>query len=183
MINAGSSSVKFAIYQATRDERCLFRGQVEGIGVAPRLEVADDKGGVVEDRILPAQGFDHDAAMREIIETGRALLKEESVSAFGHRVVHGGLDYAAPVRVTETVLDDLAKLAPLAPLHQPHNLAPIRAIMKAAPQIPQIACFDTAFHRAQSNLAQAFALPRASVRKAFVVMDFTASPTSSSLRA
>jgi Acetokinase family len=64
------------------------------------------------------------------------------------------------VRVTETVLDDLAKLEPLAPLHQPHNLAPIRAIMKAAPQIPQIACFDTAFHRAQSNLAQAFALPR-----------------------
>jgi acetate kinase len=160
VINAGSSSVKFAIYQATRDERCLFRGQVEGIAVAPRLEIADDKGGVVEDRILPAQGFDHDAAMREIIETGRALLKEESVIAFGHRVVHGGLDYAAPVRVTETVLDDLAKLAPLAPLHQPHNLAPIRAIMKAAPQIPQIACFDTAFHRAQSNLAQAFALPR-----------------------
>ena len=64
------------------------------------------------------------------------------------------------MRVTETVLDDLAKLEPLAPLHQPHNLAPIRAIMKAAPQIPQIACFDTAFHRAQSNLAQAFALPR-----------------------
>jgi acetate kinase len=81
VINAGSSSVKFAIYQATRDEHCLFRGQVEGIGVAPRLEVADDKGGVVEDRILPGQGFDHDAAMREIIETGRALLKEESVIA------------------------------------------------------------------------------------------------------
>jgi len=82
------------------------------------------------------------------------------VIAFGHRVVHGGLDYAAPVRVTEAVLDDLAKLEPLAPLHQPHNLAPIRTIMKAAPQIPQIACFDTAFHRTQSNLAQAFALPR-----------------------
>jgi acetate kinase len=160
VINAGSSSVKFAIYQATKDERCLFRGQVEGIGVAPRLKIADDKGGVVEDRIQPAQGFDHGAAMREIIETGRALLKEESVIAFGHRVVHGGLDYAAPVRVSETVLDDLAKLEPLAPLHQPHNLAPIRAIMKAAPQIPQIACFDTAFHRSQSNLAQTFALPR-----------------------
>ena len=113
VINAGSSSVKFAIYQATRDERCLFRGQVEGIGVAPRLEVTDDKGGVVEDRILPAQGFDHDATMREIIETGRALLKEGSSIALGHRVVHGGLDYAAPVRVTETVLDDLAKLEPL----------------------------------------------------------------------
>jgi acetate kinase len=82
------------------------------------------------------------------------------VIVFGHRVVHGGVDYAAPVRVTETVLDDLAKHEPLAPLHQPHNLAPIRTIMKAAPQIPQIACFDTAFHRTQCNLAQAFALPR-----------------------
>ena len=160
VINAGSSSVKFAIYQATKDERCLFRGQVEGIGVAPRLKIADDKGGVVEDRTLAAQGFDHGAATREIIENGRALLKGGSVIAFGHRVVHGGLDYAAPVRVIETVLDDLAKLEPLAPLHQPHNLAPIRAIMMAAPQIPQIACFDTAFHRTQSNLAQAFALPR-----------------------
>jgi acetate kinase len=160
VINAGSSSVKFAIYQATNDERCLFRGQVEGIGVAPRLKIADDKGGVVEDRTLAAQGFDHGAATREIIENGRALLKGGPVIAFGHRVVHGGLDYAAPVRVTETVLDDLAKLEPLAPLHQPHNLAPIRAIMTVAPQIPQIACFDTAFHRTQSNLAQAFALPR-----------------------
>jgi acetate kinase len=75
-------------------------------------------------------------------------------------VVHGGLDYAAPVRMTEAVLEDLAKLERLTPLHQPHNLAPIRAIMQLAPQIPQVACFDTAFHRTQSNLAQAFALPR-----------------------
>ena len=160
VINAGSSSIKFAIYQATKDERCLFRGQVEGIGVAPRLKIEDGKGDVVEERTLNAQGFDHGAATREIIQTGSTLLKGESVIAFGHRVVHGGLKYGAPVRVTEAVLDDLARLEPLAPLHQPHNLAPIRAIMGLAPQIPQIACFDTAFHRAQSNLAQAFALPR-----------------------
>ncbi len=75
-------------------------------------------------------------------------------------MVHGGLKYASPVRVTEAVLDDLAELTPLAPLHEPHNVAPMRAIMKAAPQLPQIACFDTAFHRSQSNSAQAFALPR-----------------------
>ena len=129
-------------------------------GVVPRLKIADDKGCVVEDQILAAEGFDHGAATREIIENGRALLKGGSVIGIGHRVVHGGLGYAAPVRVTETVLDDLAKLEPLAPLHQPHNLAPIRAIMMAAPQIPQIACFDTAFHRTQSNLTQTFALPR-----------------------
>jgi acetate kinase len=161
VINAGSSSVKFALYDAAKDERCLFRGQVEGIGVAPRLKVADDDGFIVEQRDFgAAQGFDHGAAMREIIATGRALLSGEPVAAFGHRVVHGGVKYDAPVRVNEAVLDDLAALEPLAPLHQPHNLAPIRAILKAAPQIPQIACFDTAFHRTQSNLAQAFALPR-----------------------
>ena len=83
-----------------------------------------------------------------------------SVAGFGHRVVHGGLRYDSPVRMTQDVLDDLARLAPLAPLHQPHNLAPIRTILNVAPQIPQVACFDTAFHRSQSHLAQAFALPR-----------------------
>jgi acetate kinase len=160
VINAGSSSVKFAIYEAKRHERYLFRGQVEGIGVAPRLKVANAEGEVIDERTCEPSGFDHDAATREIIRTGRALLKGESVSAFGHRVVHGGIKYDSPVRVTKAVLDDLAKLEPLAPLHQPHNLAPIRAIMKAAPEIAQIACFDTAFHRTQSNLAQAFALPR-----------------------
>ena len=159
VINAGSSSVKFAIYEATRDERCLFRGQVEGIGTTPRLKVSTTRV-PRQGKTFRAEGFDHGTATREIIETGRALLKEQSVIAFGHRVVHGGLKYGAPVRVTEAVLDDLAKLEPLAPLHQPHNLSPIRAITELAPQIPQIACFDTAFHRPQSSLAQAFALPR-----------------------
>jgi acetate kinase len=160
VINAGSSSVKFALYDAAIDQGSLFRGQVEGIGVKPRLKIADADGRLLEERDFgAAQGFDHDAATREIIAIGRTLLKGRSVAAFGHRVVHGGLKYGAPVRVTQAVLDDLVKLEPLAPLHQPHNLAPIRAIMKAAPDIPQIACFDTAFHRAQSNLAQAFALP------------------------
>jgi acetate kinase len=160
VINAGSSSVKFALYDTEMGERCSFRGQVEGIGVKPRLKVADADGRVVEERNVAAQGFDHGAAMREIIATGRALLKEGTVAAFGHRVVHGGVKYDAPVRVTEAVLNDLTKLEPLAPLHQPHNLAPIRAILTAAPEVPQIACFDTAFHRTQPSLAQAFALPR-----------------------
>jgi acetate kinase len=160
VVNAGSSSIKFAIYEASSEQICLFRGQVGGIGVKPNLKVTDASGIVVKEQGFETQGFDHAAATREIMATGRALLKEGSVIAFGHRVVHGGIDYAAPVRVTEAVLSDLAKLEPLAPLHQPHNLAPIRTIMKFAPQIPQIACFDTAFHRTQSNLAQAFALPR-----------------------
>jgi acetate kinase len=88
------------------------------------------------------------------------LVAGGSIVGVGHRVVHGGMKYASPVCVTEAVLNDLTGLTPLAPLHEPHNLAPIRAIMKAAPQLPQIACFDTAFHRTQPNLAQAFALPR-----------------------
>jgi acetate kinase len=136
VINAGSSSVKFAIYQATKGERCLFRGQVEGIGVAPRLKIEDGKGDAVEERTLSAQGFDHGAATREIIQTGSMLFKGESVIAFGHRVVHGGLKYGGPVRVSDAVLDDLGKLEPLAPLHQPHNLAPIRVVAELAPEIP-----------------------------------------------
>src|SRR5437667_773724 len=152
VINAGSSSVKFALYDAAKDERSLFRGQVEGIGVAPRLKVAGDDGFIVEQRDFGAAlGFDHGAAMREIIATGRALLRREPVAAFGHRVVHGGVKYDAPVRVNEAVLNDLAALEPLAALHQPHNLAPIRAILKAAPQIPQIACFATAAHSAKAE--------------------------------
>ena len=160
VINAGSSSIKFAIYEASDNERCLFQGQVEGIGVKPHLKVSDAAGAGVEERSFDPHGFDHGAATREIIELARRLLVEGSVVGVGHRVVHGGLKYASPVRVTEAVLDDLAELTPLAPLHEPHNVAPMRAIMKAAPQLPQIACFDTAFHRSQSNLAQAFALPR-----------------------
>ncbi|HEY1878347.1 MAG TPA: acetate/propionate family kinase, partial [Caulobacteraceae bacterium] len=88
------------------------------------------------------------------------LVRGTPVSGVGHRVVHGGAKYAAPVRVDSQVLASLAELAPLAPLHQPHNLAPIKAIAEAAPHIPQVACFDTAFHHGQPHLAQAFALPR-----------------------
>ena len=123
VINAGSSSIKFALYDAVREEICLFRGQIGGIGVAPRLKVADPKGEIVEERAFTSEGFDHDAAMREILSVGAKLLRGEPVAAFGHRVVHGGVRYDSPVRVTSDVLDDLARLAPLAPLHQPHNLA------------------------------------------------------------
>ncbi len=160
VINAGSSSIKFAIFDATKEERRRFRGQIEGIGTAPHLHVFDATGAKVDDRSFEPQGFDHGTATREIIDLARRLLVEGSVVGVGHRVVHGGVKYASPVRVSETVLKDLAELTPLAPLHAPHNIAPIRAIMEAAPQLPQIACFDTAFHRNQSILAQTFALPR-----------------------
>ncbi len=86
-------------------------------------------------------------------------LGEHHLVAVGHRVGHGGLDYAAPVRLTAEIVDRLAELIPLAPLHQPHNLAPIRTLLAKRPELPQVACFDTAFHRSQSEVAQAFALP------------------------
>ncbi len=160
VLNAGSSSIKFALYDAGTSEALLFRGVVERLGVAPRLRVVDAKGTVVEERSWPAEGFGHPAATREIIRTARELLRGTPVQAVGHRVVHGGTQYAAPLRVDADVLAALRRLVPLAPLHQPHNLAPIEAIAEAVPLLPQVACFDTAFHRGQPPVAQAFALPR-----------------------
>jgi acetate kinase len=160
VINAGSSSVKFALYDATAESNLLYRGQLEGIGVQPRLKVRDAKGETVAERAWPPNSLDHAAATREILDVGRSLISGTSVIGVGHRVVHGGLNYDAPVRLDREVLTELDRLSPLAPLHQPHNLAPIRTIFDAAPALPQVACFDTAFHRTQSPLAQAFAIPR-----------------------
>jgi acetate kinase len=99
-------------------------------------------------------------ATREILNLAISLLKGHTITGIGHRVVHGGTHFTAPVRVDTAVMSELAKLIPLAPLHQPHNLAPMRAIAEAAPHLPQVACFDTAFHRSQGLEAQSFALPR-----------------------
>jgi acetate kinase len=160
VINAGSSSVKFAIFEASGSANLQFGGQIEGIGVNPHLKVRDAGGGTLIERTWPADGFNHDAATREILTTARELVAGTPVKGIGHRVVHGGMRFDSPIRLDRDVLAALAKLEPLAPLHQPHNLAPIRAIFDAASHIPQVACFDTAFHRRQSNVVQAFALPR-----------------------
>jgi len=160
VINAGSSSIKFALYGGEAAECLLFRGQVEQIGVAPRLHVVDGKGAVVAEQQWAADGFDHRAATGEIIKTATGLVRGTPVTAVGHRVVHGGMKYSAPVRINPEVIAELSRLAPLAPLHQPHNLAPIQAIAERAPQLPQVACFDTAFHRSQPVLAQLYGLPR-----------------------
>jgi len=160
VLNAGSSSIKFALYDGGRDEQLKFRGQIEKIGVAPHLVVSSAEGRQVAEENWPAEGFDHAAATKVIVATARELAGDARVTAVGHRVVHGGMDYSAPVRVDEGVVAALAKLAPLAPLHQPHNLAPIRTIAEAAPHIIQVACFDTAFHRSQPALTQLYGLPR-----------------------
>lgn len=160
VLNAGSSSIKCAVYEATPEQRLAFRGQIEQIGVSPHLRLVDGDGKEVADRRWDAAGFDHHAATREFLQTIVGALQGKEVTAVGHRVVHGGTKFAAPVRVDRDVMASLATLVPLAPLHQPHNLAPINAIMDAAPHIPQVACFDTAFHQSQTPLAQRFALPR-----------------------
>ncbi len=160
VVNAGSSSIKFAVYEALCRETPLFRGQIESIGLAPRLAVANSGGEPVAEQSFPAEGFDHRAATRQILLTIVALLHGTKVSAVGHRVVHGGAEYAAPVRIDPDMLTALGRLVRLAPLHQPQNLAAIEAIAEAAPHLPQVACFDTAFHRSQPPLAQLFALPR-----------------------
>ena len=160
VLNAGSSSIKFALHDAAADGAAHFRGQVQGIGSQPSLAVRDHAGYVVLERSWPAEGFGHDAATRELLQAVIGLLGGERPVAVGHRVVHGGMDFGAPVRVDDAVLAELERLVPLAPLHQPHNLAPIRTIAAHAPDLPQVACFDTAFHRSQDSVAQAFALPR-----------------------
>ena len=160
VVNAGSSSVKFGFYDSEGDEPLLLKGQVEQIGVAPSLSASDGEGNDVAEQSWPAEGFGHDDAMRAILQTAKEQLPGSTVAGVGHRVVHGGTSFAAPVEVTADVIAELEKLSPLAPLHQPHNLAPIKAIAEKMSHIRQVACFDTAFHRSQPHLAQAFALPR-----------------------
>ena len=160
VINAGSSSIKFAIFHDDADQSLLFRGLFENIGLSPRLTVEDADGAKVLGNEWAASEINHGSATKIILDTSIALLGGEAVEGIGHRVVHGGTQFTAPTVVTRDVLSSLASLKPLAPLHQPHNLAPIEAIMTAAPHLMQVACFDTAFHQSQPHLAQAFALPR-----------------------
>lgn len=162
VLNGGSSSIKFAAYATSSDEEApLLRGQVEGIGAEPRLRLRGKEGAAVEDRRLPATGFDHHAAVQSLFEVLPRHLAGRAVAAVGHRVVHGGDRPEAAERVDAPLLEALSALEPLAPLHQPHNLAPVRAIAALAPGLPQVACYDTAFHRGQPPLARLFALPRA----------------------
>src|SRR5574338_334141 len=161
VLNAGSSSIKFSVFAVQPDDLELrLRGQLEGLFTAPHFAAQDAAGQALSERQWPeGRHLGHDGAVTHLFQFLREFKDEYRLIAVGHRVVHGGMDFAQPVRTNGEVLDRLAKLIPLAPLHQPHNLAPIRAIADMAPQIPQIACFDTAFHRDQPELAQMFALP------------------------
>jgi acetate kinase len=160
VINAGSSSIKFALFGDEPEAPLLFRGQIENIGLATRLKVDDAKGERLAERSWMAGEIDHKAATAILLSTAIELLHGKEVRGVAHRVVHGGTRFSAPVLIDAEIIGALAGLARLAPLHQPHNLAPIRAIAEAAPHIRQIACFDTAFHASQPALSKLYALPR-----------------------
>ena len=160
--NAGSSSLKFAAFGVDNgDIRRIAAGQVEGIGAIPKGSAHRATGEKAELTFDPkASRVDHHVATRAILGWLESVGYASGIVAVGHRVVHGGLDLIEPTRVDASVLAKLRKLIPLAPLHEPHNIAGIEAAMTAFPSIPQVACFDTAFHRTHPFVADTFALPR-----------------------
>ncbi|HKV36626.1 MAG TPA: acetate/propionate family kinase [Pyrinomonadaceae bacterium] len=160
VLNAGSSSLKFCVFQRPAGDawRLASRGQIEGIGSAPRLSVKD-----ANDRSLAKQDVkvaDGNEAVEALAVWLRSQYAGARVLGVGHRVVHGGAQFKGPTVVNEQVLEDLRKLIPLAPLHQPYNLAAIEAAIQRLQGVPQVACFDTSFHRGQAAVAELIPLPR-----------------------
>ena len=162
VVNAGSSSIKFSLFaEDAKGLELRARGQVEGLYTAPHFVAKDGAGAVIAEKSW-GQGVQlgHDGALDHLVAFVRGEFGELRLAAVGHRVVHGGTQYAQPVRVDAAILAALEKYVPLAPLHQPHNLSPIRLLLERLPEVVQVACFDTAFHRAQPQVAQLFALPK-----------------------
>jgi acetate kinase len=162
VLNAGSSSLKFSAFLDGEPPEPLLRGQLEGLFTQPHFVARDHAGGVIGEKEWEAgTRLGHEGAIEFLFDWGRGgALRGHRIVAAGHRVVHGGLKFTRPVRIDPDVLVALEACVPLAPLHQPHNLAAIRAVLQRAPELPQAACFDTSFHRTQPAVAQAFALPR-----------------------
>jgi len=160
VVNAGSSSIKFQLFSLdARDPlKRLLKGQIEGIGVHPKLIAKGTDGQPIEESWSGQEVANVPQALDKLVAFLRARLGKLP-TAIGHRVVHGGPDYAEPVVIDDAVLDRLDTFSPLAPLHQPHNLAPIRAVRERQPQLLQVACFDTAFHRGHPDVADRYALP------------------------
>ncbi|RVG28731.1 acetate/propionate family kinase [Sinorhizobium meliloti] len=162
VVNAGSSSLKFQVFgiegaNLTRQ----VRGQIGGIGTRPRLQVKGADGTVLIDQSYAAEAVRDLPAAIAAAREWLLTIEGFELRAIGHRVVHGGPDFAQPVLIDTTMLDRLASYQDLAPLHQPNNLAPIRLAMEINPDVPQVACFDTAFHRGHPEHTDCYALPRA----------------------
>lgn len=154
-LNAGSSSIKFGVYLTSPEPELIQVGQVENLGPVARLILEGENKRVVE--IGPA---DHLVAVQAILQTVTPMLDGQQVIGVGHRIVHGGKAFDAPMQLTQDVMAQLEALDPLAPLHQPHNLAAVRAAKLAFPDAVQIGCFDTAFHKGHPFVNDTFAIPR-----------------------
>jgi acetate kinase len=161
-LNAGSSSIRFALFTPAADEPVqTVAGKIEGIGTAPHLIARDADGTVVSERRWDdGAAMAHEAFLADLLDWVDHHLDREGLRAVGHRVVHGGADLIEPARITPSLLRAIEALCPLAPLHQPHNIAAIKAVAAARPELAQVACFDTAFHHTQSAVATRFAIPR-----------------------
>ena len=162
VLNAGSSSLKFCVYRRPETDAWGLetRGQIEGIGTSPRFSAKDAAGAVLVERTLDEGVRDGRAALDSLAGWLRSRYGGARVLGVGHRVVHGGARFASPVVVTREVLDELHGFEPLAPLHQPYNLAAIEEVTRYLPNVPQVACFDTSFHRGQPAVAELIPLPK-----------------------
>ena len=162
VLNAGSSSIKFSLFARHAGQLDLHaRGQIEGLYTAPHFVARDPANGIrAEKRWGDGEQLGHAGALDHLLQFLRGELAGDRLVGVGHRVVHGALEYHSPVRVDAATLAALEKFIPLAPLHQPHNLGPIRLLLERQPELPQVACFDTAFHRSNPEIAQRFALPQ-----------------------
>lgn len=168
VLNAGSSSIKFAAFRTGGDDKLelLQQGQLAGIGSgsAPRLQAHDAASHSLVDRALDNRSVPDAAAAETLVSNWINTHLGATPDAVGHRVVHGGVNFWQPVRVTAEILSQLATLNPLAPLHQPFNLAPIQSLLQRQPQLPQVACFDTAFHHGHAPEIDLYALPQELIR-------------------
>ena len=161
-LNAGSSSLKFALFDNDVALKPRARGEIEKLESAPHFVARDAAGKSLADQVWPDGQSDSFATVLDsLLQFSETHLGAGGLSAVGHRIVHGGADHIAPTLITTTLLDQLQALTPLDPLHMPHNLAPIRAVAASRPNLAQIACFDTAFHHTLPPVARRFALPRA----------------------
>ncbi|MFZ4538290.1 acetate/propionate family kinase [Propionivibrio sp.] len=163
-INAGSSSIKFALFQLAKplSEQAIVFGQIDGIGTAEtRLVAKDQSGQSIADELLPGgTSTNHQVSIDHLLKWFTTREVAWQIVAVGHRVVHGGDRYSQPMVLDDTVLEQLSHYVSLAPLHQPHNINGILALQKLLTGVPQVACFDTAFHRTQPSIAQIYGLPR-----------------------
>jgi acetate kinase len=162
VVNAGSSSVKFQVFAVDGDGRLerQLKGQMDGIGSRPRLRATGAKGDTFADRAYPIEAV---ADVSAALMVAGSWLRDElriTPMAVGHRVVHGGPDFDRPALIDHGLVSRLERYATLAPLHQPHNLAPIKSLLSNFPSLPQVACFDTAFHRGHAGVADQYAIPR-----------------------